>query len=383
MSNAMSVSKSRWKGALLTGAALAALTPLAAKAQSFSVGIYANPLGTGVTSPNVYNGYSNVYIDPYDTDTLYVYGTVAGTAAPSASYVDGLAYTYFNVNAIANGGTVTGSITGASPVGQFNAGNYVNDNPPVTSQTGNGAQNGSIAAITTTGGVAVGSTSALTSIAKARSSSAFYCSSTTSSSSNVVVSGNNVSFLLETLTYTPNGAAVGASSPGSPVSVSFNVSIPSVSTTYGSQYAPANYFVGLPSVPALGSTPGAANTNTGTLITAPTSNITLTNALPGDINLDGTVNVGDFNILAGNYLSSTTGGWSAGDLNDDGVVNVGDFNLLAGNYLASIGGAPSGLGQPTALIAPAGAGSSVPEPTAGLLLAAGAGLSMLRRRKAK
>jgi len=173
MSNAMSVSKSRWKGALLTGAALAAITPLAAKAQSFSVGIYANPLGGG-TSPNVYSGSSNVYIDPYDTDTLYVYGTVAGTAAPSASYVDGLAYTYFNVNAVASGAAgVTGSITAATPTTQFNAGNF----PSGGTQTGNGAQNGSIGAISTTPGIVVGSGSTLTAIAKARSDSDyFWCS---------------------------------------------------------------------------------------------------------------------------------------------------------------------------------------------------------------
>jgi beta-glucanase (GH16 family) len=53
--------------------------------------------------------------------------------------------------------------------------------------------------------------------------------------------------------------------------------------------------------------------------------------LAGDTNLDGTVNLTDFNRLAANF-----GGagrlWFQGDFNYDGTVNLTDFNLLAGNF---------------------------------------------------
>ena len=54
--------------------------------------------------------------------------------------------------------------------------------------------------------------------------------------------------------------------------------------------------------------------------------------LPGDINLDGTVNVQDLAILAANYRKNVTGGWMQGDFNNDGVVDVQDLALLAANY---------------------------------------------------
>lgn len=80
----------------------------------------------------------------------------------------------------------------------------------------------------------------------------------------------------------------------------------------------------------------------------------------GDYNLDGTVDVSDFNIWNGNKFSAGTG-WCSGDGNADGVVDVGDFNLWNGNKFTS-----SDI-------------SAVPEPSALVLLAMG-GLMFLRRR---
>ena len=57
--------------------------------------------------------------------------------------------------------------------------------------------------------------------------------------------------------------------------------------------------------------------------------------LPGDANLDGTVNVQDLAILAANYRKQVTGGWLQGDFNNDGVVDVQDLALLAANYRQS------------------------------------------------
>ena len=58
--------------------------------------------------------------------------------------------------------------------------------------------------------------------------------------------------------------------------------------------------------------------------------------LPGDANLDGTVNVLDLAILAANYRKQVTGGWLQGDFNNDGVVDVEDLALLAANYRHSL-----------------------------------------------
>jgi hypothetical protein len=370
MSNAMSMSKSRWKGALLATVAASVLTPLAAHAQSMTVGITTNPLGGG-TSPNVYSGLSNVYIDPYDKDTLYVYATVTGTAAPSASYVDGLNYLYYNINGVETGTAGLGSITSAVPSTLFGGGSF-NQTSGNTSP-GAGAQGGAIGTLSTTPSVVVGSTTTIGSIAKPRSAGDVYVSSTTNSGSNIVVNGDSVSFLVETLTYTPNTTAVNAnpSKVGAANSVAFNVSIPSVAS-YG-PYTGANYFVGLPSTPAVGSSPGTSNTSTG--YSAAATGVTLTNALVGDVNLDGTVNGVDLSLVATKFNTNNTGGYIAGDLNEDGVVNGIDFSDVATNFNTQLGPAPSGSAGPTSLV-----GGSVPEPASlGLLSFAAVGL--LRRRR--
>ncbi|MEM7681260.1 MAG: dockerin type I domain-containing protein [Planctomycetota bacterium] len=82
---------------------------------------------------------------------------------------------------------------------------------------------------------------------------------------------------------------------------------------------------------------------------------------PGDANFDGVVNLLDFDVLAGNFGTNTTGGIADGDFNGDGVVDLLDFDILAGNF---------GNSQAAA----------VPEPTS--LLALGVGALLLRRRRA-
>ena len=51
----------------------------------------------------------------------------------------------------------------------------------------------------------------------------------------------------------------------------------------------------------------------------------------GDANFDGSVNLEDFNALAGNFGQQVPA-WNRGDFNFDGVVNLDDFNLLAGQF---------------------------------------------------
>jgi hypothetical protein len=53
--------------------------------------------------------------------------------------------------------------------------------------------------------------------------------------------------------------------------------------------------------------------------------------ITGDANRDRTVNVQDFNILAGNYNQSGRN-FSQGNFNYDNTVNVQDFNILAARY---------------------------------------------------
>jgi hypothetical protein len=94
----------------------------------------------------------------------------------------------------------------------------------------------------------------------------------------------------------------------------------------------------------------------------------------GDANIDGNVNLDDFNILATNFGLQAGAVWEDADFTYDGRVNLDDFNLLAGNFgfaAAAGAGAPS-PGDWSALAA------AVPEPaTIGSFALA---LPMLKRR---
>ena len=62
--------------------------------------------------------------------------------------------------------------------------------------------------------------------------------------------------------------------------------------------------------------------------------------LPGDANLDGIVDVSDFNIwnrnkFVSNDPDSPGMGWSTGDFNGDGVTDVADFNIWNINKFTS------------------------------------------------
>jgi hypothetical protein len=86
----------------------------------------------------------------------------------------------------------------------------------------------------------------------------------------------------------------------------------------------------------------------------------------GDANLDGQVNLADFNRLAANF-GSTTGVWTQGDFNYDGNVNLSDFNRLAANFGLSAAG-PTVTPDDWARL-----GAAVPEPVGASIL----GISML------
>jgi hypothetical protein len=94
----------------------------------------------------------------------------------------------------------------------------------------------------------------------------------------------------------------------------------------------------------------------------------------GDADLDGEVNLQDFNRLASNF-GSTGAVWTQGDFNYDGIVNLQDFNRLASNF---------GLGAAGAEVTPdewARLGAAVPEPGMLGLFGVAATAAMWRRRR--
>jgi fibronectin-binding autotransporter adhesin len=80
----------------------------------------------------------------------------------------------------------------------------------------------------------------------------------------------------------------------------------------------------------------------------------------GDVNLDGVVNIFDINLVSSTWNT----GSPSGDANTDGSVNIFDINLISSNWGAH-----------------AGSATAVPEPSALLLLAFGAIVLLVRRRR--
>ncbi len=70
--------------------------------------------------------------------------------------------------------------------------------------------------------------------------------------------------------------------------------------------------------------------------------------LNGDANLDGSVIVGDLNVVGTNWQSnSNISPWTHGDFNADGMTNVADLNLLALNWQDQIAAAASAVPEPS------------------------------------
>ena len=97
--------------------------------------------------------------------------------------------------------------------------------------------------------------------------------------------------------------------------------------------------------------------------------------VPGDCNLDGSINASDLALLASDWNVTTSSGWSAGDFNEDGIVNSDDLALMAANW--NYGPDGSDLTFAEAL-----SETSIPEPTTMTLLGL-AGIALLRRKKQK
>ena len=94
----------------------------------------------------------------------------------------------------------------------------------------------------------------------------------------------------------------------------------------------------------------------------------------GDANLDGTVNLADFNRLAANFGQSSAF-WHQGEFNYAGTVNLSDFNRLAANFGHSAAGPDVTPADWAALAA------AIPEPSVATLISRAAFVAMRRRRR--
>jgi hypothetical protein len=102
----------------------------------------------------------------------------------------------------------------------------------------------------------------------------------------------------------------------------------------------------------------------------------------GDLNLDGTVSIGDFIDLASHFNSPGT--WQEGDLNGDFMVTIGDFIDLASNFNTNYAGGAIPISSADAAMladfAAANGGGPVPEPAMMSLLMPALMLGRRRRR---
>ena len=128
--------------------------------------------------------------------------------------------------------------------------------------------------------------------------------------------------------YTTDGAAATCSSGSTystPITVSSSLVIEAISCYANSVASPIaifGYAINPPSAPAPSG--GGGGGGGGGIITTPTT-------APYDFNVDGKVDVFDFNILITNWGSTGATG-ASGDANGDGNVDILDFNLLIINW---------------------------------------------------
>jgi hypothetical protein len=129
-------------------------------------------------------------------------------------------------------------------------------------------------------------------------------------------------------------------------------------TTHGVGYAEASALTSIPAI--FGTVDG--------------SSVLMRYTRYGDTNLDGIINLGDFNRLAANFGVSGTANWDQGDFNYDNSVTLTDFNRLAANFgLSASPGGPTPEDWATLAAA-------IPEPST-LALAGLAATGLLRRRR--
>ena len=91
----------------------------------------------------------------------------------------------------------------------------------------------------------------------------------------------------------------------------------------------------------------------GTNASGQTDALLLTPQIPGDANLDGTVDINDLTVVLSNY-GARGATWWQGDFNGDGKVDINDLTIVLSHYgqsVAAPGGGPTAVPEPGTLIA--------------------------------
>jgi hypothetical protein len=382
--------KSRRKVAILGGALVGVLTPLAAQA-SLTINLQLAQGAAGATQTVKYLTPDNNGKDV----PIYVYASVAGTTTT----FQGFQYAYYNVNFATVNASIAASLdttTSAMAIDPAATSTYNFDGlgqqqSPKDVYPGDGIGSAS----NTAAGILAGSTTVLSDIAHPRANSNSPAWSTSTSNANYAYSSNGgktENFLVETLEVKPSVFTASTTAAGGQNYTKFTPSIPNVAAIGGIAYTGlgANWNEDSTSNTGDGTVASIKNSTSGTY-QASTQFMTFEDTLKGDANGDGSVTIADFNIVAANLNKPGPFTWAQGDFTGDGLVTIADFNIVAANLNKTLTNItptidPAEMSELTAFaaanndLATFDAITGVPEPTSLGLLALG-GVSLLRRRR--
>jgi hypothetical protein len=328
MFRSMLAGKSRHKVAIMAGALVGVLTPLAAQA-SLTISLQLAPGAAGATKTVDYLTPDNNNADV----PVYVYATVQGTTSVTAgTSFQGFQYAYYNINFQ----NVQTSIAAALDTGttSFNNVNTAFNFNALGSYKGSTANTGA--------GILAGSTTTISDIAHARNNNdGPVWSNATAAGNNLYVSpdGKSVSFLIETLEVKPTAFKASTTAANGQNYTKFTASAPIITgLPNGLDQSSANWNEDSTSTTGNGAPiTNIKNTQTGTY-GASSSFVTFEDTIAGDATGDGQVGSGDLVALLQHY-GVTTNLWSQGSFlaatghaGTDPTVDANDLVLLLQNY---------------------------------------------------